>query len=175
VGVIIVGVIVIAIVATAGMASTTYVQFLKGGLLLIFSSIMVIFLLVRGIGTDPASLRDPGGRKLLFVPQQSTEAELTAQGHVLSHAAGDFAKFTRGAEVSWWKRETGGVLWQTQWAAPGVVNGQADGLLYPVGRAKSLGGISPEAAARGTGVVSPVGFLARLTHPDTRIEQWHTT
>jgi cation/acetate symporter len=33
-----VGVIVITIVATAGMASTTYVQFLKGGLLIIFSN-----------------------------------------------------------------------------------------------------------------------------------------
>ncbi len=37
-GVAIVGTIVIIIVATAGMASTTYVQFLKGGLLIVFST-----------------------------------------------------------------------------------------------------------------------------------------
>ena len=36
VGVIMVGMIVITITATAGMTSTTYVQFLKGGLLIIF-------------------------------------------------------------------------------------------------------------------------------------------
>ena len=41
-GVIIVGTIVVLIVATAGMASTTYVQFLKGGLLLIFSTVPCI-------------------------------------------------------------------------------------------------------------------------------------
>jgi cation/acetate symporter len=51
VGVIIVGAIVITIVATAGMTSTTYVQFLKGGLLLVFSTILVA-LLFRGVSTD---------------------------------------------------------------------------------------------------------------------------
>jgi Na+(H+)/acetate symporter ActP len=39
VGVILVGAIVITIVATAGMTSTTYVQFIKGALLIIFSSL----------------------------------------------------------------------------------------------------------------------------------------
>jgi cation/acetate symporter len=48
VGVIIVGAIVITIVATAGMTSTTYVQFLKGGLLLVFSTILVALVLFRG-------------------------------------------------------------------------------------------------------------------------------
>jgi cation/acetate symporter len=174
VGVIIVGAIVITIVSTAGMASTTYVQFLKGGLLLVFSTIMVVLLLVRGISTDPPSLHDASGRKLLFVPQQGTEAELTAQGYRSTHTAGDLHKFTRGGEVSWWRRDAGGVYWQTQWAAAGQVNGRPDGLLYPVSRARAIGGMSPDAAAIGTGTISPVGFLARLTHPDTRIEQWHT-
>ncbi|MCK4966467.1 cation acetate symporter [bacterium] len=53
-GVIIVGSIVIFIVATAGMASTTYVQFLKGGLLIIFSTILTIYLLSSGIKTPPS-------------------------------------------------------------------------------------------------------------------------
>lgn len=174
VGVIIVGVIVITIVATAGMASTTYVQFLKGGLLLVFSTIMVVLVLMRGLSTEPPSLKDAGGRKLLFVPQQSTEAELTAQGHRLTHAAGDFVKFTREGEASWWKRDADGALWQTQWATAKLVNGRADGLLYPISRARAIGGMTPEEAARGTGAVTPVGFLARLTHPETRIEQWHS-
>jgi cation/acetate symporter len=174
VGVIIVGAIVITIVATAGMASTTYVQFLKGGLLLVFSTILVVLLLGRGISTDPQSLQDARGRKLLFVPQQTTEAELTVQGYQPAHAAGDLLKFTRDGQESWWKRDADGVLWQTQWATAGLVNGKADGLLYPVSRATAIGGLSAEAAARGTGRLSPVGFLARLTDPNTRIEQWHT-
>src|SRR5512145_3113899 len=50
-GVIMVGVIVITIVATAGMASTTYVQFLKGLLLIVFSTVLVGALLIRGLST----------------------------------------------------------------------------------------------------------------------------
>jgi cation/acetate symporter len=56
-GVVIVGAVVIVIVVTAGMVSTTYVQFLKGALLVVFSAILVVLLLVRGFtvrdgGTD---------------------------------------------------------------------------------------------------------------------------
>lgn len=52
-GVVMVGIIVTIIVATAGMASTTYVQFMKGALLLIFSTVLVIGLLNRGLTTNP--------------------------------------------------------------------------------------------------------------------------
>ena len=51
-GVILVGIIVILIVATAGMASTTYVQFLKGSLLIVFSFILVVLVLSRGLNTS---------------------------------------------------------------------------------------------------------------------------
>ncbi len=54
VGVIMVGAIVIFIVATAGMTSTTYVQFLKGGLLIIFSTILTIYLINNGISKKPS-------------------------------------------------------------------------------------------------------------------------
>ena len=50
-GVMLVGAIVIIIVATAGMASTTYVQFLKGALLIIFSFVLVIMVLNKGLFT----------------------------------------------------------------------------------------------------------------------------
>ncbi len=54
VGVIIVGGIVIFIVATAGMASTTYVQFLKGGLLIIFSTVLTVALFNNGFKLKPS-------------------------------------------------------------------------------------------------------------------------
>lgn len=47
-GVVIVGTVVILIVTTAGMVSTTWVQFLKGGLLVIFSTVLVVMILQRG-------------------------------------------------------------------------------------------------------------------------------
>jgi len=52
-GVIIVGAIVVFIVATAGMQSTTYVQFLKGSLLIVFSIVITIMILRSGITTSP--------------------------------------------------------------------------------------------------------------------------
>lgn len=54
-GVILVGAIVIAIVASAGMASTTYVQFLKGGLLIILSLVLTFYILRNGLSSPPDS------------------------------------------------------------------------------------------------------------------------
>ncbi len=51
-GVITVGAVVILIVTTAGMVSTTYVQFIKGSLLVIFSTVLVVMILNRGLGTN---------------------------------------------------------------------------------------------------------------------------
>jgi cation/acetate symporter len=53
-GVLIVGGIVIVIVATAGMVSTTYVQFIKGGLLVLFCLALTVMILNRGLSTNPA-------------------------------------------------------------------------------------------------------------------------
>lgn len=57
VGVVMVGSIVIAIVVTAGMTSTTYVQFLKGAMLIICSLVLVFLVFSRGISIKP----DQGG------------------------------------------------------------------------------------------------------------------
>jgi cation/acetate symporter len=52
-GVVIVGAIVIYIVATAGMTSTTFVQFIKGGLLISFSVVITVFILNNGLKLNP--------------------------------------------------------------------------------------------------------------------------
>ncbi len=75
VGVIMVGAIVITIVATAGMTSTTYVQFLKGGLLIIFSTVLSVAILNRGLSSEP--------RPETFVPQ-----ELAAQATLAGNTEG---------------------------------------------------------------------------------------
>src|SRR5438876_7468499 len=49
VGVLLVGAVVITIVVTAGMVSTTYVQFLKGSLLVLFTLVLTILILCRGL------------------------------------------------------------------------------------------------------------------------------
>src|SRR5207249_9451721 len=60
-GVITVGAVVILIVTTAGMVSTTYVQFIKGSLLVIFSTVLVVMILNRGFEAPGSNLL-PGGR-----------------------------------------------------------------------------------------------------------------
>ena len=65
VGVLIVGATVIIIVVTAGMVSTTYVQFIKGSLLVVFSALLTILILLRGLevkqgGADGYQFRSIG-------------------------------------------------------------------------------------------------------------------
>ncbi len=52
-GVILVGGIVITIVVTAGMVSTTWVQFIKGSMLVVFCAILVVAILARGLHVNP--------------------------------------------------------------------------------------------------------------------------
>lgn len=52
VGVVMVGAVVILIVVTAGMVSTTWVQFLKGALLVVFSAILTWMILQRGFKVE---------------------------------------------------------------------------------------------------------------------------
>ncbi len=64
-GVVIVGAVVILIVVTAGMVSTTWVQFLKGSLLVAFSAVLTVLILQRGLevesgGTDGYSFTTIG-------------------------------------------------------------------------------------------------------------------
>jgi len=53
-GVVLVGAVVVLIVVSAGMVSTTYVQFLKGALLVVFSFLLTILILQRGLTVSPA-------------------------------------------------------------------------------------------------------------------------
>ncbi|HYO11131.1 MAG TPA: cation acetate symporter [Tepidisphaeraceae bacterium] len=48
VGVVLVGIVVLVIVVTAGMVSTTWVQFIKGSLLVIFCAALTVAILARG-------------------------------------------------------------------------------------------------------------------------------
>jgi cation/acetate symporter len=53
-GVCLVGAVVMLIVVTAGMVSTTYVQFIKGSLLVVFSTILTVAILQRGFTVPDA-------------------------------------------------------------------------------------------------------------------------
>jgi len=67
VGVILVGAVVTLIVVTAGMVSTTYVQFIKGSLLVIFSAVLTVMILNRGFNVPPSSNMEGGERDIQTV------------------------------------------------------------------------------------------------------------
>ncbi len=67
-GVLLVGTVVILIVTTAGMVSTTYVQFLKGSLLVAFSLVLTVLILQRGLSTEPRVGSSPGERFQILGP-----------------------------------------------------------------------------------------------------------
>lgn len=92
-GVIMVGAIVVVIVATAGMVSTTYVQFIKGGLLVFFSGILTVLILQRGLKVDdrPEAMQpqtmvtQADGKKIVNgLPQGhgTGEGDLRSVGHL---------------------------------------------------------------------------------------------
>ncbi len=109
VGVILVGTIVIIIVATAGMASTTYVQFMKGGLLIIFSISVVLITLYNGLSTHPKPDRNqpPISLKTLAGTVQDGKTVPADTAYTLvgtqEPAPGlVFAKLSNADKQSWW-------------------------------------------------------------------------
>ncbi|HSI35607.1 MAG TPA: cation acetate symporter [Tepidisphaeraceae bacterium] len=95
-GVIIVGVVVVMIVVTAGMVSTTWVQFIKGSLLVIFCAILVGMILARGLKVQPPSepqaVVKKDGQTLINGKPQSFENDLKPVGRVLALPAGPDGK-----------------------------------------------------------------------------------
>ena len=112
VGVIMVGIIVITIVATAGMTSTTYVQFLKGALLIIFSTVLSVMVLDKGLTTET--------REETFMPQLINAADAgKSEGYELIKKIEDekstltFVKLEKDGIAGWWI-EKGEVLEEAQ-------------------------------------------------------------
>lgn len=109
VGVFIVGSVVIFIVATAGMTSTTYVQFIKGGLLIVFSVTVTVFVLVKGINTTP----NEDYHKFKKINVNISDKKVTSIDDVSYKIAGQFddknqtfVKLEKDGVISWWKLNT---------------------------------------------------------------------
>lgn len=90
VGVLLVGAVVVIIVVSAGMVSTTYVQFLKGSLLVVFSFILTMMILAKGFevkkgGMDGHEFAEFGPYPLsLFEGESGEQPQIPAEvGEVL--------------------------------------------------------------------------------------------
>ncbi len=110
-GVVIVGAVVTFIVATAGMKSTTYVQFIKGSLLIIFSVVLSMVLLNKGLDTEPdyeryrapgeLSVEISGGFVTGVGGGYAVEDQIEAKDEVL-------VALNRDGVRSWWSLYTDG-------------------------------------------------------------------
>lgn len=105
-GVLLVGAIVTYIVATAGMTSTTYVQFIKGGLLIFFSVIITAFILNNGINTPPYE----GYHEFVNIEATTDGNEVTSINHDQYKLAGQqkvgeniFVKLEKEGRINWFK------------------------------------------------------------------------
>ncbi len=188
-GVVLVGAIVITIVATAGMTSTTYVQFIKGSLLIVFVLVIVVALCIRGFSTEP----DQGGRvpfhhyKTItatetngtITPDDTTYEVVGQQDVTVKDKTTTFVKLDRDGVATWWKMTTGdsGVaLHETQ-----EVVIKEDGTKYvngaPVTDDNQLRQVSHMSLIAGEtytdgGAVNPFKFLALIGDPESTINLW---
>ncbi len=167
-GVLLVGGVVIFIVTTAGMVSTTYVQFLKGSLLIVFSLILTFLILNRGLTTEPKN-------EVPVHPFEIQSADsLQANGWTEIQPGPDspwkgkpYRRF-RNQEglVSVWRVEKEG-LYPTQTLVMdgdkklinGKTQGRGDGEgdFQPVGQIHKLPG-----GQTATGPLGPIGFLQTI-------------
>jgi cation/acetate symporter len=174
VGVIVVGCIVTLIVTTAGMVSTTWVQFIKGSLLVVLCAIITVMLLHRGITTKPT---DSAGNFRHIAARNVT----ALSGVVLPEEGAWIGKpyvHIQAADgvVTVWRKEADGTFSETQTVdlqkdgkkringkPRGKNPGEAD--LYPVGYASKLpGGVEK------TGGLGPIGFIQ--TMQDSEVILW---
>ncbi|MCP5107566.1 MAG: cation acetate symporter [bacterium] len=116
VGVIMVGAIVIFIVATAGMTSTTYVQFIKGGLLIVFSTVLTIYLVSNGLAKKPAEEYHDFKTIPVTVSGDSVATIDSSEYKVAGELKKDslhFVKLEKEGIHTWWKlseKDSGPVL-----------------------------------------------------------------
>jgi cation/acetate symporter len=94
-GVLIVGIVVITIVVTAGMVSTTWVQFIKGSLLVVFCLILTVLILARGLTAYPQA----ANAKFMAIPNMAG-MRANVDGTLVDHAfpIGTITKLPNGQE-----------------------------------------------------------------------------
>lgn len=184
-GVVMVGAIVITIVATAGMASTTYVQFIKGALLIVFSTILVGAVITRGLSSSP----DQGG-KVEPHPYAQIPVEVSGDSLFISDSKFKllektevkgglvFAKLENEGQQTWWllfEKDGSSFLQETQSVVVSgetrYINGKpasAENQLRQIGNLEQISGERNTS----TGKVSIIKFLSIMTDSETIVRTW---
>jgi cation/acetate symporter len=175
-GVAIVGVVVIIIVATAGMTSTTWVQFIKGGLLVIFSIIVVAMLLFRGISTTPEGAHKYITLNVTNITSNTVTLQDNSYKFVTEIQAGKdtFVKLSKDGIFSIWKLDkTKNLLKETETitqpaSGAALYNGapKVEGKFYLVGNLSEIDGQTEVQ----TGALDPFTFIETIR--DGTVVRW---
>ena len=187
-GVLLVGTVVILIVSTAGMVSTTYVQFLKGSLLVIFSLILTILILNRGLSTHPEPAGQAPFKAQMLGPipaagfSQRSAQELGIEKGIRLPEEGiwvekPYVRIQEAEMTRIWRMDKRGevidlhstqtVVTPSQPGARVLVNGlprgrgEGEGDLSPVGTIRTLPGGQSE-----TGSIGPIEFLQTISQSE---------
>ncbi len=149
VGVIVVGLIVTMIVTTAGMVSTTWVQFIKGSVLVVLCAVITVMILMRGVTTKPV---DAAGKERHVAARQVT-AENLAGTPLPEEGAWTGKPYVRVKDgngiVTVWRKEADGTFSETQ-----TLRVQKDGHKFVNGR--------PRGKQEGEADLMPVGYASKL-------------
>ncbi len=192
-GVVIVGVTVTVIVVTAGMVSTTWVQFIKGSLLVVVCFVLVTLILNRGLSVTPAPSVEAGsleGGQVIapegewktkpYVRVRFPGGQIITYRAVAKESAGFLAKLSNDAAQ--WTLEERNQLTLAQTRSVKGGEARVDGLpqtmgdaskdikpndLRPIGTVSELPGGRKE-----TGPLGPLQFLSTLQ--DSTILTWPT-
>ncbi len=162
-GVLTVGVVVIFIVSTAGMVSTTWVQFIKGSMLVVFCALLTVAILNRGLTASPDAFRE------------ALASEILPSGTIVEAKGGwrdkPYVRLVHDGKVTIW-RKNGERLAETQYLSvrndgTRIVNGEVHGKgdFSPVGQILTL----PDNSTR-TGPIGPIEFFRTLQ--DSTIVLW---
>ncbi|HOT77121.1 MAG TPA: cation acetate symporter [Candidatus Wallbacteria bacterium] len=189
VGVILVGIIVIIIVATAGMTSTTYVQFLKGGMLVIFSTVLVGYMCARGLSTTP----DQGGKEPFYeykvmnasaAGDSLTPSDASYKFVSLKEVKGvKFVKLIKDGKDGWWVCETASATGEINLREAQFTASKADGTKIingltaaEGGKLRQIGNMETIKGQKGpgvkTGALGPMEYLARVGSHDSTVRLW---
>ncbi len=179
-GVVIVGAVVIMIVVTAGMVSTTWVQFLKGSLLVAFSALLTVMLFQRGFETERGGIDDYEFDLIPIASPESSADLLDERGlQVASSASNEWDDAgllvtsddtgsrkvyatIQAPDEQWFLAECQEVLRLADGSE--IINGvkktadnAKEASLHPVGHIRSLGN-----SDESTGAVGPISFFQKL-------------
>ena len=170
VGVIMVGSIVIFIVATAGMKSTTYVQFIKGTLLIVFSTILVVFVVSKGLDRK---VSDDYHRftELTAVMEGERVQKINETGYSIngqySDSTGIFVRLGKDGYDNWWKVSEDGRVTEALSIVETpegekLYNGAPieEGRFYPVGHMEKI--IVDGVEVDSTGPLGPFKYISTI-------------